>query len=112
MVNLQDPAFIQFCEKSSHYEVAEKVLDGSVRGLDKMALNAMLKHRSSLPETVEKILVAYFFASMGRVVYHRHDLSMLYQYWARREIRTVDQALRMAKEDIQHVLSQVKKPGM
>jgi hypothetical protein len=41
-------------------------------------------------------------------VYNRNDVARLYDYWASREIRTMPQAIEMANEDIEQVLTTIK----
>jgi len=53
-------------------------------------------------------LLAYFYSYFGNQVYNRNDVARLYDYWASKEIRTMPQAIEMANEDIEQVLTTIK----
>ena len=113
MGNMNDvfnnPIFIDFCETASQLEVAEKVIGGSARGLDKIALGA-LQSKKALPNIVLNLMVAYFFSSFANKVYHRNDLYKLYSYWVTKRVLTISQAKQMMEEDIHLVFERMKSP--
>ena len=106
-MDINNPGFIKFCETASQLEVAEKVIGGPARGLDKLALRA-LQSKKALPNIVLDLMVTYFFSSFANKVYHRNDLYKLYSYWVTRRVLTLSQAKQMMKEDIQLMFERMK----
>ncbi|MET1030109.1 hypothetical protein [Domibacillus tundrae] len=108
-ININDSEFIDFCEIASQMEVAEKVIGGPARGLDKLALRA-LQGKKILPNIIMNLMVVYFFFSFANKVYHRNDLSQLYNYWANKRIFTLSQAKQMMEEDVHLMFERIKSP--
>lgn len=106
-MDINDTIFIDFCETASNLEVAEKVIGGPVRGLDKLALGA-LPRKKALPNIVLNLMVAYFFSSFAHKVYHRNDLSTLYNYWVTKRVSTRSHAKQMMEEDIDIMFERIK----
>jgi replication initiation and membrane attachment protein DnaB len=104
---LNDPEFLRFCETALPIEVVEKFTNNNIRGLENIALRS-ISTRKKLPANVVNVLLAYFYSYFGNQVYNRNDVARLYDYWASREIRTMPQAIEMANEDIEQVLTTIK----
>lgn len=104
--NINNPEFIGFCKHASSIEVVEKVTNGNVRGLDKIALSNFSR-RGQLPTTVENMLLAYFFNEFANKVYDRNSLSRMHDYWVTRKVTTVSQAEEMMKKDIHVVMEEI-----
>ncbi|WP_026584100.1 hypothetical protein [Bacillus sp. J33] len=104
---LEDPEFMHFCETASPLEMVERLTDGNIRGLEKIALSA-LANRKQLPANVVNVLLVYFFSTFANKVYDRSDLARLYDYWASNHVFTLAKAQEMTEENIENILSGLK----
>ncbi|GLB60882.1 hypothetical protein [Cytobacillus sp. NCCP-133] len=104
---LNDPDFVQFCETASPLEMVERLTDGNIRGLEKIALGT-LTNRKQLPADVVNVLLVYFFSAYANEVYDRNDLARLYDYWSSSYVYSFSKAQEMTEQNIDQVLSGLK----
>lgn len=83
--------------------MVEILTDGNVRGLDRLAIRTLEK-RKQLPNEVVNLMLVYFFNAFANKVYHRNDLSRLYNYWAYKKVYSVSEAKKMMQVDISQIL--------
>lgn len=105
-IDLRNRDFIKFCQTADPLEVLKVITGDKIRGLDKLALSSLSAKRK-LPEGIRNLLLAYFFSEFANKVYHRNDLSRIYDYWAAKKVMTVQQAEEMMKKDIHTVLKKI-----
>ena len=104
---LNDPDFLHFCETALPIEVVEKLTNNNIRGLENIALRS-ISTRKKLPANVVNVLMVYFYSAFANQVYNRNDLARVYDYWASKEVRTMQQAVEMTNENIEQVLNNLK----
>ncbi|WP_409294655.1 hypothetical protein V1498_15905 [Peribacillus sp. SCS-26] len=107
IIDLKDEEFLSACKSKTPLEMVWELTNGNVRGLEMLALRS-LRQRQKLPAPVVNILIAYFYQTYAGVVYDRNDLARLYDHWSSRQVGTVEEALRMAEEDITKLMVQIK----
>ncbi|WP_210363906.1 hypothetical protein [Bacillus sp. REN3] len=105
---LNDQEFFQLCETASLEEMAVRLTEGNIRGLENIALRS-ISTRKTLPLPVRNVLLAYFFNTFANEVYDRNDLARIYDYWTSEGIQTLPQAIGKTSEDITQVLKKLKE---
>ncbi|PLT32798.1 hypothetical protein [Bacillus sp. V5-8f] len=103
IMDIYDPGFMKFCQSKSPSETLKGILEGNIRGLDKIAFKN-LSHRNQLPTVVVNVLLVYFFNAYKNTVYDRKNLARIYDYWVQQEVKTFSDALAMTDIDITQLL--------
>ncbi|MGR3762897.1 DnaD domain protein [Rossellomorea sp. NS-SX7] len=88
-----------FIHSADPFHMTKSILRKNLRGLEIISIES-INGLNLLPPEVVNVLLVSFYREFSDQVYNRNDLKKLYNHWAKKGIKTFDDALIMSDRDI------------